>query len=136
MCSKNEEWNTSMLISKYFSNEGEWKWKQNITRSCSVTYHEFEEQKRGITVYGYLTETELKAKLKKEIWNYKYSGGLNNYTHPFNELFSNAPSTWHSSNEKIMRKLKELADEENEAIFVKCFPKEKVVSNPPLVSIP
>ena len=129
MCSKNEEWNTSSLISKYFEKNGDWKYRQNVTKYCGVTCFKFEKREAmNLTVYAYLNETELKANLKKEIWEYKYSGGLNNYTHPFNELFSNAPFTWHAHNEKIMRKLKELADEENEQILIRCLPKEKVVS--------
>ena len=128
MCSHNEEWNTSRLINRYFSEEGNWKHKQDISNKCKVTYNEFEKEKTSFDVYVWLNETELKAKLKREIWDYKYSGGLNNYTHPFNELFSNAPYTYHKQNEKIMRKLKELADEENKEILKRLFPEEKVVA--------
>ena len=120
--------NTNILICTFFTDKGEWKCKQDVTKYAYIKFHDKSWEHKYKELKVYLNQEDLENLLKRRIWEYVYEGGLGNYEHPFNELFYYATETYHRKNKYIMRTLKTLADKENEEILAKCLPEEKAKS--------
>jgi len=125
MCSQNKTRNAQYIISAFFDEEGHWKNNQDITRYVHCNIKDRFPSSWFKTVTAFLNQEDLENHLKRRISDYVYNDGLGNYEHPLNELFAHASQTYHSSNPHIMRRLKELADKENEEIYKNCISEEK-----------
>jgi len=125
MCSQNKISNAEIIISAFFDKEGHWKTRQDITQYVYCDTRERFPSAWFKKVEAYLNQEDLENHLKRRISDYVYNNGLGNYEHPLNELFAHASRTWHSDNPHIMRRLKELADKENEEIYRSCISEEE-----------
>ena len=120
--------NTNHLLYTFFTDKGEWKFKQDVTKYAYIKFHNESWKYKYYSLKIYLAQNEIENLLKCRIQEYVYEGGLGNYEHPFNELFYYATETGYRKNKYIMRTLKGLADRENEEILAKCLPEEKAKS--------
>ena len=127
MCSENKRFNARALINKFFNENGEWIHRQNVERyaDISIWKNHTANTGSGLSLTAYFNEENLKQLLRIQIsYTILRDIGLNNDEHPFNELYSVAMETYHNRNKKLMLKLKELADEENQELFDSKFPQE------------
>jgi hypothetical protein len=124
----NKRANSNHLIHTFFTDKGEWKSKQDVTRYAYIKFCNESWKYKYKELKVYLNQEDLEEFLKHRIQEYVYMGGLGNYEHPFNELFYYATETGYRKNKYIMRTLKILADRENEQILAKCLPEEKAKS--------
>ena len=129
MCSRDKKYNATLLINRFFNDKGEWEHEQNITRYADISiwkhHTAYSKNHYNLKLTAWFNEEKLKQLLREQIsYRIKWDIGLNNDEHPFNELYSVAMETYHSRNKKVMLKLKELADKENQEFFDSKFPQE------------
>ena len=128
MCSQNKLSNTRSLIYDFFDKKGNWKNNQDITRYVHCNTKDRFPSAWYKRVEVYLNQEDLENHLTRRIREYVYDDGLGNWEHPLNELFAHASQTRYKNNPHIMRKLKELADKENEQIYKSCISEEKEIA--------
>ena len=125
MCSQNKTRNARYIISDFFDKKGDWISHQDITQYVHCNIKQRFPSAWFKTVKAFLNQEDLENHLKRRISDYVYNDGLGNYEHPLNELFAHASQTHYKNNPHIMRKLKEVADKENEQIYTSCISVEQ-----------